>query len=391
MSSSEEPPRATSTRASVRPLAISLKEKTTKHLGEVRRGLSEIRGAAAIHRPPQRAHLRRFLYGFGLSLRILRALFADPATRKTYLRVILTQFLVVLVVAVLATVLGRAGDRLRGGAYDFRTILAMVSAFYAGLGVVEWIVVALSRDYHDQLGRRASLLSGAPPEDPEQTPRVRIDIRWLGRKLKRKLRGMMVIGVGLPAVLVVSLIPIAGKYLYPLLAFTWTTYWIGVFTASKSSFAWRTEGAVDAPEPWFLRAATRVTKDTFLGRFGLARLYVIVWRNLSSGVFPPAREFEDHPYELLGIAAFRTLLAVPGTYLFFRPILPVASAHVLCTPMSSEDSVPVEASETPNPTPTLVTVPELGVASLNQIALETEAITEAEREEESQARAQQRR
>ncbi len=326
---------------SLRPVASALKEHTSEHFAEVRRALSDLRVAPAVVRPERGAHLQRFIYGFGLPLRILRALFRDPAVKRTYLRVILAQLAIIFLIGLATVLLGRSRDAFSGDLrHDFARLLALTSAFYATLGAVEWMVVALSRQYHDQLSRKASLLSGAPPEDPEATPRIKLDVRWMGRKLKRKLRGLVVVSAGLPAVAIASLVPFAGKFLYPLLALSWTLYWIGVFTASKSAYAWRSEGAPFAPEPWFLRAAERATKQTFIGRLGLPRLYVIVWRNLSSGMFPPARELEEHPYELLGVAAFRALLAIPGTYLFFRPILPVAAAHVLCTPLPSERTPP---------------------------------------------------
>jgi hypothetical protein len=331
---------------SLRPVAIALKEHTSEHFAEVRRALSDLRVAPAVARPERAAHLQRFIYGFGLPLRILRALFRDPAVKRTYLRVILAQLAIIFVIGLASVLLGRSRDAFSGDLrHDFARVLALASAFYATLGAVEWTVVALSRQYHDQLSRKASLLSGAPPEDPEATPRIKLDVRWMGRKLKRKLRGLIVVSAGLPAVAVASLVPFAGKFLYPLLALSWTIYWVGVFTASKSAYAWRSEGAPFAPEPWFLRVADRATKQTFIGRLGLPRLYVVVWRNLSSGMFPPARELEDHPYELFGIAAFRALLALLGTYLFFRPILPVAAAHVLCTPLPSEQtSISAQAS-----------------------------------------------
>jgi hypothetical protein len=342
--------------------------------------------APAHARPPREARLSRFVYGFGLPVRILRSLMSEPGARRRYLRVVLTQLAIVLVVGILVSILGHAHDTWSGGiSAKWARLVALASAFYATLGVVEWIVVALSRDYHDQLSREASLLSGALPEDPERVPRVRVDLGWMKRKLRRKVRGFLAIAIGVPAVWTVSLVPIAGKLLYPMLALLWTTYWVGVFTAGRSGFAFRTEGAPGAPEPWFMRVADRATNGTFLGKLGLPRLYVIVWRNLSAGLFPPARELEAQPYEMFGIAAFRALLLLPGMSLFFRPILPVASAHVLTTPLpeASLDAVsePRALSSYPDSFPRPAPLPALearahlshDVTEVEELAVEIEA------------------
>ncbi len=342
MSAGGDRPSPSGLRASLLPVATTLKERASVPLAEVRLGIAELK-APVIARPPEEARLRRFLYGFGLPARILRALLADPAARRRYLRVLLTQLAIILVVGVCVAALGKSrADVGSGFGAGLARLIAVLSAFWATLGVIEWIVVALSRDYHDQLGREASLRSGAPPEDPERRPRVRLDLAWLRRKLFRKARGFVVIAIGLPIVYLASLTPFAGKVLSPLLGVAWTTYWIGVFTAGRTGFAWRTEGAPGARDPWFMRFADRATQGTLLGRLGLPRLYVIVWRNVSAGLFAPARELEAHPYELFGIAAFRALLVVPGTYLFFRPILPVASAHVLVASEGEAASASVE-------------------------------------------------
>ena len=91
-----EPPRIAGLRASLGPVADSLKEQTSEHFAEVRRALFDLRSAPALARPERGAHLQRFIYGFGLPFRILRALFRDPAAKRQYLRVILTQLTIVL-------------------------------------------------------------------------------------------------------------------------------------------------------------------------------------------------------------------------------------------------------------------------------------------------------
>jgi hypothetical protein len=54
--------------------------------------------------------------------------------------------------------------------------------------IIQWGVIALSRDYHDVLSRAASLLTAIEPEDEELTPRIRLDFPWMRKKLSRRIR-----------------------------------------------------------------------------------------------------------------------------------------------------------------------------------------------------------
>lgn len=296
--------------------------------------------------------VRRFLGALWLPIALVRTVLADPEARSLYRRVLFRQALVTVVIgAVLSAglfwlvlwaagqagsevTLNESGVNIHFGVDDSRPHreatagVLLNSPARAGLGalyilfgvltLVEAIVIALSRDYHDQIGRHAALLRGIPPEDPDVRPRVRLDLRWLWRRLKRKVRGVRVFVVGLPVLGIVSLVPVIGSPLYGALAFVWGLYWLAVFAGAKSALAWSDE--FTAPDPWFLRAVLRVP---------VLRWYARVWRRFTRDVFAPCRRFEEAPFELGGLALARLIGTIPVLYLFMRPLLPVAAAIVI--------------------------------------------------------------
>jgi hypothetical protein len=290
----------------------------------------------------------RVLRGLLLPLELRRAVLRDDAASRLYRRVAYVQAAITLLVgallgvAVFALVLRLAeshaanvfwsprGLQIRsthdpavpsdGWALDSPTLMVPAFAYvlFGTLALVEGIVIALSREYHDQIGRRAALLSDLPPEDPESTPRVRLNLRWVWTRLKRKLRGLKAFVAGLPVFGLVALVPRAGPYLYAGISFVWSSYWLAVFAGAKSARAWHDEST--ASDPYFLRAA---------GRVPILRWYVRPWRALTRALFAPCRRVEEAPLELAGLAAARLFGTIPVLYLFLRPFLPVAAAAII--------------------------------------------------------------
>lgn len=291
-------------------------------------------GAVALRRAPldpidgDGAHAPRFIYGATLPFAILRRVWREPAARSAHLRAKVAQLVAVAALTVLLAALflvSRHFGAPEGGRVGLKEWAAFLSSLYALLCGVEWAVVAVSKDYDDQLARVASLLIGAPPEDPERRPRVRLDFPWMWRKGKRRLRGVIVVASGLPILAITLALPI-GEVLYTLLAFAWTAYWVAVFASAKSSTAWFDEAR--APEPWFLRAWSLLTTSAFGFRWWGPRLYGRVWRRFTKSMFAPCRTFEIAPRELLGLAATRALFGIPFVYLFMRPYMRVAAARI---------------------------------------------------------------
>ncbi|NUO49073.1 MAG: hypothetical protein HOV80_09480, partial [Polyangiaceae bacterium] len=274
-----------------------------------------------------RPALSRFLEGLRQPLVLARATLRDPEARAYYRRVMIVQVSITVIVGVAIAVgwvalmrlaahtpgleigFSQQGFRIHtsgdGGApvpesekWTFDDPVQMAVAFayllYGALTVVESLVITLSREYHDQIGRRAALLAGVVPEDPEATPRIRLNLRWLWTKTKRRMRGGRVFIAGLPVIGLVALVPVVGSYLYATAAFVWSMYWLAVFAGAKSAQAWHDE--TTAAEPFFLRTALRVP---------VIKWYARLWRRLTRALFAPCKRVEETPFELAGVAVVR--------------------------------------------------------------------------------------
>jgi hypothetical protein len=280
---------------------------------------------------PAKAHLAEVRYGFMLPLAARRAVLGDPLARRRYRLAAWLRAIVVLAVALVfgisLTAVADALEHVADLEARITRVAAVLSSMYASLCAIEWIVIALTHEYDDQTARRAAILIGAPPEDDERPPRVRLDFRWVKKRIKRQIRGYKVYLIGVPAISLVMCIPALGPLLYTWLLAAWTSYWIVVQTAAKSAAAWTEEGR--APAPWFLRLWDSATARVIGFRWWLPRLYGAQWRKHSEAMFSPCKAVEDAPYALLGLAISKTILSFPGVYLFFRPFFPVAAARII--------------------------------------------------------------
>ncbi|MBN9683791.1 MULTISPECIES: hypothetical protein [unclassified Corallococcus] len=192
--------------------------------------------------------------------------------------------------------------------------------FFGSLSAVQWIVVALSRDYHTVISREASLATGVPPEDPDITPHVRLNVPWLRAKLQRRWRAFLLFVMGVPA-LVLLCIPLCWfPKSFTVLSSLWGFWWLLVFTAAKSDRAWM--APVTRP-PWFVRVWSRLpTHGSFRWVMsGLARR--------SESVAAPIAAVERQPWVFAGLALTRFVGSLPPLRCFTRPFIPVASAHLL--------------------------------------------------------------
>jgi hypothetical protein len=195
------------------------------------------------------------------------------------------------------------------------------AALFSSLQIAQWIVIALSRDFHTVLEREVSLRTGVAPEDEPLTPRVRLNLPWLRRKMKQRWRAFVVLAFGAPVLWAVTLPLPWRQELFAALMSLWAGWWFVVFTASKSALAWSEQ----APrEPWFLRGWKGfVARLPVLGRYGS------MWTNHTRELFSPAASVERRPWGLVGLAVVRGLAALPLVKCFLRPFIPVAAAHLL--------------------------------------------------------------
>ncbi len=278
--------------------------------------------------------LRRFGFGLVLPIRLISAAIRDPKLGSAYIRTTSMQAgATVLLFATLCCIWTSPVEDLLEAIRerelhemwdDLGTLLVM-------LYVSQWIVLALSKDYTDQLSRGVSLVSSLPPEDPERNANLRIDFRWMKKKLRRRVRAAYLYAVGIPAIALVSLpvgialawITDADEAMYSVLCALWAAYWAIVGVTSKTAYAWNEP----PPEsrPWFLRALERVE------RVPVASWYVRWVKKASSSVRGPTITFEKAPAPLAGLAFARALTAAPILSIAMRPVVPVAVAKILET------------------------------------------------------------
>ncbi len=205
-------------------------------------------------------------------------------------------------------------------------LLLYLAALYTALYVVQFLVISFSRDYHDQLSRKAALATGIAPEDPELRPRVHLDWRWLRTRIARRWRALKLFGFGVPVIYLVTW-PLPGDLVRTVLLTLWGVYWFAVFVAAKSARAWVDEGL--AREPWFMRLAGRAARRIKLLGSLPFRLYGRLWRRHGLAVFAPAECVEQQPFAFAGLTVFRFLASLPLLKLFLRPLTPIAVAHLL--------------------------------------------------------------
>ncbi|WP_148282363.1 hypothetical protein [Corallococcus coralloides] len=194
--------------------------------------------------------------------------------------------------------------------------------FFGSLSAVQWIVVALSRDYHTVISREASLATGVPPEDPEITPSVRLNVPWLRAKLQRRWRAFLLFVMGMPAILLLCIPLCWVPRSFTLLSGAWGFWWLLVFTAAKSDRAWM--APVTRP-PWFVRVWSALPA---LHGWPL-RNYVARLGRRAEDVAAPIAAVERQPWVFAGLALTRFVGSIPPFRCFTRPFIPVASAHLL--------------------------------------------------------------
>lgn|GEM_PF-1848569 len=201
---------------------------------------------------------------------------------------------------------------------------------FALMQLAQWVIIALSRDYHDVISREASLLTRVAPEDDAMTPHVRLNVSWMKKKVHRRIRAMILFAVGVPAAaFLVSPLFCLGlsSPVMATLTSLWGGWWLMVFTAAKSSQAW--EPMADQRPPWFLRTWTWLTTRVPGLRWPVLQRYGAMWGRQSTEVFVPVAAVERHPWAYAGLSLVRFVCSFAPLKFFVRPLIPVASAHIL--------------------------------------------------------------
>lgn len=221
-------------------------------------------------------------------------------------------------------------------------VLALLAAIYASMGIAQTGVLALTRDFHDALSRELSLLVHVAPEDPPMRPRIRLDLPWVKRKANRRAQFFLGFLPGWALITFVGWLVPPHRVLTTVLTTVWAAYWWMVMTAGQSARAWSPPETT--PRPWYLRAWFTLTERVFLLRW--ARWFGRVWEKFARRFYGPSERVEEQPFEFAGLALSRALMLVPVLKLLFRPIFPVAAAHLLVEHATTARlPVPVTAAE----------------------------------------------
>lgn len=336
---------------------------------------------------PATSPRHRAWHGFALVFRLVAETLRDPACRRTYLRTLAAQITVTVVLALatgaatylaIAAFVDRTGadysvdesgirlttaarvddagsvhlDRApEDGSRGFApsgTTLALILANLAllGLWIGEALVILFSNEYHDQIGRRASLARGLEPEDPEEVPRVRARWKWIKNKWRRKRRAARLYLVGVPLLLVGRLHPLGfavGNVVYTLAVATWSFHWLVVFVAAKSKQAWLDEHSAPLWLP--LRRWDEARAHTRALRWFLPDGYRWLFARATDDMRSPCLRAYETPWEFVGLAIARALLGLPVVYLVFRPFFPVVASELLLAQRRPDpDEIQVDVS-----------------------------------------------
>jgi uncharacterized protein involved in cysteine biosynthesis len=162
-------------------------------------------------------------------------------------------------------------------------------------------------------------------------------IEGLGRVIRRAVyQALLVALAAAPVVVVFRLVPVLGRYLAQIALVGWGLHWviIGSFDDARILESGQTLADVDAenaaaPQAWFVRGyywlSNRLT--------GLGKLIRFIARRFDKMSFEWREEMEvaeSHPVLVTGFGlTTAALLATPVLNLFFRPIIIVASVHLL--------------------------------------------------------------
>jgi hypothetical protein len=216
----------------------------------------------------------------------------------------------------------------------------------SSLVLVQSVVLAFTRDHQDRVAFHLSLLAGVQPEDVPGEPRLRLDLKWLWRKLRRRIRGTLVLVAGVATllpVLFLGLVVGQKDLVFTAVVSVVSSYWWVVFTAARSARAWRGEEDPTPPRP--LRLALELTRRyrwlRYLGVPVLVRF--AVWA--SSSMAAPARNIERDLPRFAGLALSRVLASIPVVRVVLRAPIIVAAAEALEATADAEVLPVVSADE----------------------------------------------
>jgi hypothetical protein len=205
--------------------------------------------------------------------------------------------------------------------WDF--LMSKTAKLVATLSALEWILVWIGREHHDQIAYDMAVLTGVPGEALAAPPRLRFDLAWLKLKAWRALRLLLFFSLALPLAWVVGMIPYVGESFAVAIEGAWAAYWACVFAVGNTFLVW--EAPAGPRSPWFLRALQAVGRVPVLG--APVRLYARLVARVTRNVWPACLAFEETTWESAGMALARTIASVPVAYIITRPAFAAAATH----------------------------------------------------------------
>ncbi len=302
--------------------------------------------AASITRPQRAGRLARVAWGVALVPAVTRALWRDGPLRRRYLLVLGAQLVVVIAVGL--AWLAYQGDLSRL-AWTWRRVARFALSLYATLVVTQWCVIALSRQFHDELSMRLARAVGVEPDEDMERPRLTIDPHWVFESFQRRVQAAIVlVTTALPPLLLVGAIVVGparwldrhddGALRFAAVAAQWTlaqlpnalvlaasAYWFAVLAVGRSGHAWRDASA----PPWSPLRWVEAGSARRPALYGPLRLWARAVARVMGVMYRPAAIVERAPWETLGLALVQLSTNVPGLRLLLRPLLPVVATVVI--------------------------------------------------------------
>lgn len=271
---------------------------------------------------------------FARPFTLLAGLRRRPADWRRFLLTTTVQAAVTLAIAAAFLALGdgkarKPADETSLVPESVRHAWAWAVVVWSALVTAQWITLAFGREFHRPIGRALSDVAGIAPEDSDAPPRVRVDWKWLKKKGRQRLRGVLVLLPGFVAFVPILLVTLPfdlNNVVMPPLMAGWSFYWWCVFTAGRSDRAWRHEPTtLPTPVRWWLARTERTPGfrwflPRWVGRFG-------VWATRREAA--PAVAMERAPLVFVGLGLARLVLSWPILRLFFRAAVDTAAAEAL--------------------------------------------------------------
>ncbi len=216
-----------------------------------------------------------------------------------------------------------------------------VALAFSTLIAAQWVVLALCRDFQDRTSRELALTAGIEPEEADVVPRIRVDFKWLRRKLRRRIRGVLVLVPGFIAsapLLFVGYLTKSSEFVTPLITTAWTFYWWMVFSAARTAraWAWETTAGPNAPLRWWVWLTENVPGFRWWG----ARAVTWLWVRMTRSMFSPAKAVEFDPAAFAGLSLARLVGNVPIIRVFVRPAMSVVAAEIVARHESALQALP---------------------------------------------------